>query len=89
MPPFNEQHARRLLDRMRLRPMLDGLRGAPAVDVQSFCEVASRFSSMIHELRDVVSEVDVNPVIVNEKGAIAVDALIVGRDRREPGRADA
>jgi len=89
LPPFDAQHARRLVDRMQLRPMLDGVRGAPAVDVSSFCELAARFSVMMHELCDVVSEADINPVIVNDKGAIAVDALVVGRDRREPGRAEA
>ena len=34
-------------------------------------------------LGDVLAEVDVNPVIVNETGAIAVDALVVGRERRK------
>jgi len=88
LPPFDAQHARRLIDRLRLRPMLDGLRGAPAVDVGSFCELAARFSTMAYALRDVVSEADINPVIVNEQGAIAVDALVAGRDRREQRRAE-
>ncbi len=83
LPPFDAQHARRLVDRMQLRPMLDGVRGAPAVDVTGFCKLAARFSEMTHELREVVSEADVNPVIVNDKGATAVDALVVGHDRRD------
>ncbi len=84
LPPFDAQHARRLVDRMQLRSMLDGVRGAPAVDVTGFCELAARFSEVTHELRDVISEADVNPVIVNDKGATAVDALVVGHDRRDP-----
>jgi hypothetical protein len=32
-------------------------------------------------LGDVLAEVDVNPVIVHEDGAVAVDALVAGRDR--------
>lgn len=88
LPPFDAQHARRLVDRMQLRSMLDGVRGAPAVDVAGFCELAARFSEVTHELRDVVSEADVNPVIVNEKGATAVDALVVGHDRRDPRRVE-
>jgi len=89
LPPFDAIHARRCIDRMQLRPLLDGVRGGPAVNIDSFCETASRFSAIVHALRDVVSEADVNPVIVNDGGAIAVDALVIGRDRREPGRADA
>lgn len=88
LPPFDAAHARRCIDRMQLRPLLDGVRGNPAVDVDGFCETAARFSVLAHALRDVLSEVDVNPVIVNESGAIAVDALAIGRDRREADRAE-
>ena len=88
LPPFDADHARRCIDRMSLRPLLDGVRGAPAVNVDAFCQLAERFSVMAHALRNVVAEVDVNPVIVNEDGAVAVDALVVGRDRREDHRAE-
>jgi len=88
LPPFDADHARRCIDRMSLRPLLDGVRGAPAVNIDAFCQLAERFSVMAHALRDVLAEVDVNPVIVNEDGAIAVDALVVGRDRRENQRAE-
>jgi acyl-CoA synthetase (NDP forming) len=83
LPPFDSAHARRCIERMRLRPLLDGVRGSPAVSVDVFCDTASRFSLMAHALGDVLSEIDVNPVIVNESSAIAVDALVIGRDRRE------
>ena len=83
LPPFDVAHARRCVDRMQFRSLLDGVRGKPAVDIDSFCHAASRISVMANALSDVLSELDVNPVIVNEAGAIAVDALVVGRDRRE------
>jgi acyl-CoA synthetase (NDP forming) len=88
LPPFDAEHARRCIDRMRLRALLDGVRDAPAVNIDAFCQVAEQFSVMAHALRDVLSEVDVNPVIVNERGAVAVDALVIGRDRREEHRAE-
>ena len=83
MPPFGAAHARRCVDRLQLRPMLDGVRGRPAVNIDAFCEAAARFSEMVASLGDVLGEVDVNPVIVTERGAIAVDALVAGQDRRE------
>ena len=89
LPPFDAAHARRCIDRMTLRPLLDGVRGSPPVDINGFCDTAARFSAMVHALRDVLSEVDVNPLIVNESGTVAVDGLVVGRDRREADRADA
>jgi acyl-CoA synthetase (NDP forming) len=77
LPPFSVAHARRCVDRLKLRPMLDGLRGKPAADIDAFCETASKFSVMIDALRDTVAEVDVNPVIVHESGCTIVDALVV------------
>lgn len=88
LPPFDAAHAERCIARMQLRRLLDGVRGNPAVDADDFCHTAARFSVMVHALRDVLSELDVNPVIVGETGAIAVDALVVGRDRREADRAE-
>jgi acyl-CoA synthetase (NDP forming) len=77
MPPFDAAAARRHVDKLRLRPLLDGVRGAPPANVDAFCAVASAFSVMVHALRDRLAEVDVNPVIVTDEGAVAVDALVV------------
>lgn len=83
LPPFDAAHARRCVERMKFRPLLDGTRGAPPANIDSFCRLAERFSIMVHALEEVLSEVDVNPVIVSDNDSLAVDALVVGRDRRE------
>lgn len=80
LPPFDALHARRCFDKLKLRALLDGVRGAPAADVAAVCEQASRFSAMVHALADVLEEVDVNPLIVTDNGATAVDALFCGRE---------
>jgi acyl-CoA synthetase (NDP forming) len=77
LPPFSAAHARRCVDRLRLRPMLDGQRGKPPADIDAFCETAARFSAMIDALRHTLTEVDVNPIIVHESGCTIVDALVV------------
>lgn len=82
LPPFNAQHARRVLDQLKLRALLDGVRGMAPTNVDAFCELAARFSEMVAALDKVLQEVDMNPVIVNREGAVAVDALVIGRDRR-------
>jgi acyl-CoA synthetase (NDP forming) len=79
MPPFDAAHARRCVDRLRFRTLLDGVRGKPPADVDAFCDVAAKFSSAIFALGDVIDEVDINPVIVHEVGCTVVDALVVGR----------
>jgi len=82
LPPFGKATARRLLDSLQLRPLLDGLRNRPAVDIEAYCEAAERFSIMAAALGADIDEIDVNPVIVYPDGCMAVDSLVVGRARK-------
>jgi acyl-CoA synthetase (NDP forming) len=77
LPPFGADVARRGIDQLKVRPLLDEARGRPAVDVDALAETLSKFSAMCHALRGSVTEIDVNPLIVGPDGCIAVDALIV------------
>jgi hypothetical protein len=77
VPPFDAAQARRLLDRLRLRPLLDVARGRPAPDLNAFAELAARFSVAVHHLGDALDEADLNPVIVHSDGCCIVDALII------------
>ena len=83
LPPFDALHATRCVDRLRLRPLLDGLRGAPASDIEAFAQAAAGFAALVHALRDDIAELDVNPLIVTESGCIAVDALLVPLTARQ------
>ena len=76
LPPFGPATARRLLDRLRLRRLLDGYRGGPATDLAALADLVARFSVLVHELASVVREIDVNPVICGPFPA-AVDGLLV------------
>ena len=77
LPPIDKDAARRLIDRLAIRPLLDGVRGAPACDVDALAHAVSRLSVLAVELGDRVAGLDVNPVIVSPSGCVAVDALIV------------
>jgi acyl-CoA synthetase (NDP forming) len=81
LAPFGIATARRLLDRLALRRLLDGYRGGPAVDLDSLCATIARFSVLAADLADVVGEIDVNPLICGAPTHLAVDALIVPRAR--------
>jgi acyl-CoA synthetase (NDP forming) len=78
LPPFDSAHARRCIDRLQLRPLLDGLRGT-ACDIDAFADAAARYSVLVYAMRDELGEGDVNPVIVGPAGCFAVDALFIGR----------
>lgn len=77
MPPFDAATAERLIGGLRMRSLLDGVRGRPKVDVEAFCRAAAAFSAIVPAVADVVQEIDINPVMVLERGCIALDALFV------------
>ena len=76
LPPLNHRLARDLIDRTRVSRMLSEFRNMPAVDMDGLVNVLLSVSSMACEL-PWIKEMDINPLIVDENGVIAVDARIV------------
>jgi acetyltransferase len=76
LPPLNQFLARRLIERSRVAETLGEWRGASAVDMDALEQVLLRVSEMVCELPQL-REMDINPIIVDESGAVAVDARIV------------
>ncbi|MEQ9490200.1 MAG: acetate--CoA ligase family protein [Alphaproteobacteria bacterium] len=79
VPPFDKAEAGRLIDRLRSRKILDGVRGQPAVAIDALAEAAANLSVLAVALGPVLQALDVNPIIVNQTGAVAVDALVAVR----------
>jgi hypothetical protein len=77
LAPFGPATARRLLDRLAIRRLLGGYRGAPAVDLDLLGTIIARFSVLAAAFADVVAEIDVNPLICSGETIVAVDALVV------------
>jgi acyl-CoA synthetase (NDP forming) len=85
LPPLTRGAARRMVDRLRIRRLLDGFRGSPPADVEALVDVIVAVSRLAHERGDELAALDLNPVIVSAEGAIAADVLIVSRpDQEEP-----
>jgi acyl-CoA synthetase (NDP forming) len=76
MPPLDDAGAGRLLDRLQMRPVLDGVRRSPPADVDALASAISRLSVLAADLGDRLSALDINPVIVGPSGCVAVDALV-------------
>jgi acyl-CoA synthetase (NDP forming) len=79
LAPLSRAKAGELVDRLRLRRLLAGLRGAPPADAAALADALWRLSHLAFDLRAYLAEVDVNPVLVRPEGAVAVDALVVRR----------
>ncbi|HEX3906350.1 MAG TPA: acetate--CoA ligase family protein, partial [Mycobacteriales bacterium] len=77
LPPADAAGARRMLDRLRLRPMLDGIRGADAANVDAVCAAVVAVSTIAVELGDALDALDVNPVLAGPQRCVAVDVLVV------------
>ena len=76
LPPLNQFLAHRLIERSRVAETLGEWRGNAAVNLDALEQVLLRVSEMICELPQL-REMDINPFIVDEHGAVAVDARIV------------
>lgn len=76
MPPFSKEAAKRAVESLKMKTLLEGYRGSKPVDLDAFAEFASRFSLIAVELSNQVCEIDLNPVILGNDNCIAVDALI-------------
>ncbi len=77
VPPFGVDVARALIDRLKARAMLDGLRGQAPVDIDALADALARFSVLAASLGDLIAEADVNPILAGPDGVIAVDALVI------------
>jgi acetyltransferase len=79
LPPLNQFLARHLIERSRVAETLGEWRGAPPVDMKALEQLLLRLSEMVCELPEM-REMDINPVIIDASGAVAVDARIVIAD---------
>jgi acetyltransferase len=76
LPPLNRRLARDLVDRTKVSRLLGKFRHLPAVDMDKLIDVLLGASSMACEL-PWIQEMDINPLIMDAEGIVAVDARIV------------
>ncbi len=76
LPPLNHYLARDLIRRTRVATLLGPFRNRPPIDMDALENVLLRLSEMVCEL-PWLAEIDINPLLVDEHGALALDARIV------------
>jgi succinyl-CoA synthetase beta subunit len=74
--PVTEEQARRMLDRLRGRAVLDGVRGAAPADVEALATVIARTGDLAVALGDDLESLEINPLRVDGTTIEALDAVV-------------
>ncbi|MBB90913.1 MAG: GNAT family N-acetyltransferase [Magnetovibrio sp.] len=75
LPPLNMHLARDLVSRTRVWRLLQGYRDRPPVDMDALCLTLVQISQMIVDIPEIM-ELDINPLLADENGVLALDARI-------------
>lgn len=75
LPPLNTFLARKAIEQTRIARLLGAFRDMPAIDMEALVQVLRRVSEMICELPHIRS-MDINPLVADVGGVIALDARI-------------
>jgi acetyltransferase len=90
LAPLGQDEARRVITSLRGYPALEGARGAEAIDLGSLAAVVCMAGDLLCAVPEIV-ELDLNPLLANADGCIAVDWRILIANPpsgREPRAAD-
>ena len=83
-PPLNVLLARRLMARTRVWQLLQGYRGKAPANIDAIVEVLSRVAQFATDHPEI-REVDINPLLADASGAIALDARVRISPAQDPG----
>jgi acyl-CoA synthetase (NDP forming) len=75
--PIRAGAGRELIDELRARPLLDGARGGPALDIAALARSVEQLAAFGLRLGPGLAALDVNPLVVLPDGVLALDALVV------------
>jgi acyl-CoA synthetase (NDP forming) len=74
--PISEGDALEMIEGVKAYPLLKGYRGSPAVDINAIVKILMDTSRLVMDHQQI-KELDLNPIMVYEKGAKTVDARII------------
>ncbi len=85
LPPLNMRLANELLSRTRIHRVLMGFRGQPAADLEAIALTLVQVSQLVIDIPEI-RELDINPLLVDAFGVMALDARIALGEAAQPGR---
>jgi acyl-CoA synthetase (NDP forming) len=84
MAPFSIEDVEKALLRLRIAPLLSGVRGESPLDVKAFCQSAVAVGHMMVDQKLGISQLDINPVMVGSlgQGCVSLDAVIYRKENK-------
>jgi acetate---CoA ligase (ADP-forming) len=79
--PLTLALAEAMIGRLKAAALLAGWRGAQPADRRALAELLVKLARLAWDARDVIAEIDLNPVIVHASGLTVVDALVVQKEK--------
>jgi acetyltransferase len=76
---LDRAQARTMVEATPAARLLQGFRGRPRGDLDALCEALANLGRLARELGDAIESVDINPLLVRERGVVALDGLVVLR----------
>ena len=75
--PLDAADAHEMITSLRGYALLKGARGRPPANIDALVDVVMSVAHLATACGDRIAELDLNPVIVNATGAVAVDSLVI------------
>ncbi len=75
--PLTRKDAEEMIKEIKGYRVLQGMRGKPPVDMEALVNVILRVSRLVIDHKDVIKELDINPLMLFADGAKVADALII------------
>jgi acetyltransferase len=76
LPPLNTTLIKRMLEETKIYKLLKGYRGSPPANLKKLEETISQFSQLLTDFPQI-KEIDINPLLINEKDLTILDARII------------
>ncbi|MEE8591161.1 MAG: acetate--CoA ligase family protein, partial [Spirochaetia bacterium] len=85
IPPLDRKTAREMIEQTRTSRVLKGFRGAPPADIEALIDVLIRVGDLALDWSERIEALDINPLLIlpEGQGTVAVDALVVLKDKEE------
>jgi len=75
LTPLSKEDASEMIRSLKTYPLLTGFRGNPACDIAALEEGLLRVSTLVEDIPQI-AELDCNPFVVHEEGAVILDARV-------------